>query len=100
MQKMEQGEIAKLIEDTYSTENETYVTRVICNDNITHYGYFHPFDDYIKLKEKNQYRFVPRNNYAALKDAHERKGKYDVKHSVILEGDNIVNIEFVLPLHN
>ncbi|NNM95145.1 MAG: hypothetical protein HKL88_06755 [Bacteroidia bacterium] len=97
---MDKEQMVKLIEDTYSTKNKTFVTRVTCTDNVTHYGYFHPFDDYAKLKEKNIYRFVPRNNYAALKSGYEKKWKYDAKHSIILQGEDVLNIDFVLPLHN
>ena len=76
------------------------VARVICNDDITHYGYFNSFDDYNELKEKNQYRFIPRNNLRAFQDEHGKKGVYNTVYSIIISGDNILSIEFVMPLHN
>ena len=64
---MEREEISGLIENKYSDANQHFVTRVMCNNDITHYGYFNSFDDYTELKAKNQYRFIPRNNYLSLK---------------------------------
>jgi hypothetical protein len=96
---MERTEIAKLLEDTYSVANQPFVTRVICKDEITFYGCFNSFEDSAGLKEKNQYRFVPRNNSIAFKNEFSKNGKYNTRHSIIVEGEDVVSIEFVLPLH-
>jgi len=96
---MDKTQMIKLIEDTYSTAVQSFVTRVICKDDIAHYGYFNSFDDYSELKEKNQYRFIPRNNFHAFKDEYVKRGRHNVSHSIILTGEDVVDIQFVLPLH-
>ena len=96
---MEREEISGLIENKYSDANQHFVTRVMCNNDITHYGYFNSFDDYTELKAKNQYRFIPRNNYLSLKNEYSKKGKYNTSHSIILKGEEVLDVEFVLPLH-
>jgi hypothetical protein len=96
---MEKTEITRLVEDRYSDATQPYVTRVICKNDLTFYGYFNTFDDYSELKERNQYRFIPRNNLSAYKDEFVRKGKHNLNHSVVINGDDVLDIEFVLPLH-
>lgn len=96
---MDKLEVTKLIEETYSFTNKPFVTRVLCKNDITHYGYFYSFEDYSELKEKNQYRFIPRNNLQLFKNEHSRNGKFNVRYSLILNGEEMLGIEFVLPLH-
>lgn len=96
---MEKVETTKLIEETYSFANQPFVTRVICKNDITHYGYFYSFDDFGKLKESNHFRFIPRNNLQPFKNEHTKNGKFNTTHSLIIDGEQILSIEFVLPLH-
>jgi|GEM_PF-1859579 hypothetical protein len=96
---MDKAQITKFIEDSCSATNKPFVTRVMCKNDVTHYGYFNSFDDYNELKEKDQYRFIPRNNFMAFKNEYSEKGKYNVNHSIVLAGEDLVDIEFVLPLH-
>jgi hypothetical protein len=96
---MNKEEITRLIDDRYAVGLNPTVTRVMCKDDVNHYGYFNSFGDYAELKEKNQYRFIPRNNFKAFRDEHNKKGIYSTKHSIIINGDDVINIEFVMPLH-
>ena len=96
---MDKIQLTQLIEETYSYTKKQFVTRVICKNDITHYGYFYSFDDYIELQEKNQYRFIPRNNLPSFKSEHAKKGKFNSSYSLILHGEEILGVEFVLPLH-
>jgi len=92
-------EIARLLEDTYSIgDHAPSVTRVMCKDDVNFYGYFNSFSDYTDLKEKNQFRFIPRNNLKAFKEEFTKKGSYNSTYSIILNGDDIIDIEFVMPL--
>ncbi|HXB12632.1 MAG TPA: hypothetical protein VNZ45_11630 [Bacteroidia bacterium] len=95
---MNRDEISGMIEDRYAVGHSPTVTRVMCKDDITFYGYFNSFGDYTELKEKNQYRFIPRNNFKAFRDEHNNKGIYSTKHSIIINGDEVIDIEFVLPV--
>ena len=95
---MTKEEISGLIEDRYAVGLSPTVTRVMCNRDITYYGYFNSFGDYSELKEKNQYRFIPRNNFKAFREEHDTKGIYSTKHSIIINGDEVIDIEFVMPL--
>ena len=96
---MDKSQVAKLIEGAYSFANQPFVTCVICKNDVTHYGYFYSFDDYSELKERNQFRFIPRNNLQAFKKEKTLKGEFNTNHSLILHGEEMVSIEFVLPLH-
>lgn len=96
---MDKMQVTTLIEATYSFANQPFVTRVICKDDVTYYGYFYSFDDYCELRERNQFRFIPRNNLQAFKNEHSQNGKFSTSHSLILKGEEMLNIEFVLPLH-
>lgn len=96
---MDKSQATKLIEETYSFTHQQFVTRVICRNDVTHYGFFYFFDDYEYLKAKNQYRFIPRNNLQSFQSEHLKNGRYDTNYSVILDGEEMLNIEFVLPLH-
>jgi hypothetical protein len=96
---MDKTGIAQMIEDIYSIAKQPFVTRVICENDVTFYGYFNSFDDYPELKEKNQFRFIPRNNLMAFKNEYSKKGKYNTSHSIIVKGEDVLSIEFVMPLH-
>jgi hypothetical protein len=96
---MERLHATKLIEETYSFANQPFVTRVICKNDVTFYGHFYSFDDFRELKERNQFRFIPRNNLQTFKNEHTLNGKLNLNHSLILEGDEMLSIDFVLPLH-
>jgi small nuclear ribonucleoprotein (snRNP)-like protein len=95
---MNKEEVATMIEDRYAAGSNLSVTRVICKDDVTYYGYFNSFDDYNELMEKNQYRFIPRNNSKAFREEYSKKGKYNTSYSIIINGDNILAIEFVMPI--
>jgi len=96
---MDKIQVTNLIKETYSYPEQAYIMRVICKDDITFYGYFSSFDDFTELEEKNQYRFIPRNNVHSFKNDYSKNGAYDRNHSIILNGEDIINMEFVLPLH-
>ncbi|HTB08011.1 MAG TPA: hypothetical protein VK806_13760 [Bacteroidia bacterium] len=96
---MNKEEMLNLVDDKYAVGLNPTVTRVMCKDDVTHYGYFNSFGDVTELKAKNQYRFIPRNNFKAFKEEFNQKGIYGVKHSIVINGDDVVDIEFVLPLH-
>ena len=96
---MNKEEITRLIDDRYAVGLNPTVTRVMCKGDVNHYGYFNSFGDYAELKEKNQYRFIPRNNFHAYKDEYVKRGRHNVSHSIILTGEDVVDIQFVLPLH-
>jgi len=89
-----------MIEDRYASESNMSVTRVICKNDVTHYGYFNSFADYSELMEKNRYRFIPRNNSKAFRNEYSKKGEYNKTFSIILNGEDILAIEFVMPIHN
>jgi small nuclear ribonucleoprotein (snRNP)-like protein len=92
-------EINKLIVEASASVDKPFIMRVMCKNDVNYYGYFNAFDDYEKLQEKNQYRFIPRNNVHSFNSEYSKKGKYNANHSIILNGEDIINIEFVLPLH-
>lgn len=96
---MDKAQVTALIEETYSFANQPFVSRVICKNDVTHYGYFYSFDDYSTLKEQNQFRFIPRNSLQTFQKEHSRSGKFNMNHSLILSGEEMLSIEFVLPLH-
>ena len=96
---MDKFQVTNLIEETYSFANQPFVTRVICKNDITHYGYFYSFEDYIELKENNRFRFIPRNNMHTFKIEYSQNGKPNANYSFILDGEEMLSIEFVLPLH-
>lgn len=96
---MDRLEAARLVEDANSSTNKRFVTRVMCKNDLTYYGYFNSFDDYRALQEKNLYRFIPRNNSQSFMNEYSEKGKYNSAYSIILNGEDMINIEFVLPLH-
>lgn len=96
---MDKLQVTSLIKESFSLADQQYIMRVICKDDVTFYGYFNSFDDFNELEEKNQFRFIPRNNAHTFKDEYSKNGKYNINHSIILRGEDIVNMEFVLPLH-
>lgn len=89
-----------MIEDRYSAGSNLSVTRVICKDDVTYYGYFNSFGDYSELMEKNRYRFIPRNNSKAFREEFSKKGVHNTTFSIIINGEDILAIEFVMPIHN
>lgn len=95
---MNKEEVATMIEDRYAAGSNLSVTRVICKDDVTYYGYFNSFDDYSELMEKNLYRFIPRNNSKAFREDFSKKGIYNTIFSIIINGDDILAIEFVMPI--
>jgi hypothetical protein len=98
---MNKEEIATLLEGTHANNNaKPTVIRVMCKKDITLYGFFVSTGDYNDLKEKNEFRFVPRNSYKAFNDEYAKKGTYNLNYSSILKGDDIEYIEFVMPLNS
>lgn len=95
---MKKEEVATMIEDRYASGSNLSVTRVICKDDVTYYGYFNSFNDYSELMEKNRYRFIPRNNSKAFREEYIKKGEYNTTYSIIINGDDILAIEFVMPM--
>jgi len=95
---MNKEEVAAMIEDRYAAGSNLSVTRVICKNDITYYGYFSSFSDYSELMEKNRYRFIPRNNSKAFREDFTRKGIYNTSYSIIINGDDMLAIEFVMPM--
>lgn len=43
---MNKEEVAAMIEGRYAEGSNLSVTRVICKDDVTYYGYFNYFNDY------------------------------------------------------
>jgi hypothetical protein len=97
---MNKEEVATMIEDRYAAGSNLSVTRVICKNDVTYYGYFSSFSDYSELMEKNRYRFIPRNNSKAFREEFTKKGIYNTSYSIIINGDDMLAIEFVMPIHN
>ncbi len=97
---MNKEEVAAMIEDRYATGSNLSVTRVICKNDITYYGYFNSFSDYSELMNKNRYRFIPRNNSKAFMEDYTRNGIYNTSYGIIINGDDMLAIEFVMPMHN
>jgi hypothetical protein len=95
---MNKEEVATMIQDRYAEGSNLSVTRVICKDDITYYGYFSSFNDYSELMEKNRYRFIPRNNSKAFREDYSKKGEYNTTYSIIINGDDMLAIEFVMPI--
>jgi len=95
---MNKEEVATLIEDRYAEGNNLSVSRVICKNDVTYYGYFSSFSDYSELMQKNKYRFIPRNNSRAFREEFAKNGVYNTSYSVIISGDDMLAIEFVMPL--
>jgi hypothetical protein len=95
---MNKEEVATMIEDRYAEGSNLSVTRVICKDDVTHYGYFSSFSDYSELMEKNRYRFIPRNSSKAFREDYNKSGKYNSTYSIIINGADILAIEFVMPM--
>lgn len=95
---MNKEEVSILIEDRYAAGSNLSVTRVICKDDITHYGYFNTFNDYTELLEKNRYRFIPRNSSKAFREEFSKKGVQNTTFSIIINGEDILAIEFVMPM--
>jgi hypothetical protein len=96
---MEKEEVATMIEDRYADGSNLSVTRVICKNDIAHYGYFNSFSDYTELMLKNKYRFIPRNNSKAFIEEFNKKGVHNTTFSIIINGEDILAIEFVMPIH-
>ncbi len=97
---MNKEEVTTMIKDRYAEGSNLSVTRVICKDDVTYYGYFNSFSDFSELMEKNRYRFIPRNNSKAFREEHSKKGVFNTTFSIIINGEDILAIEFVMPLHN
>jgi hypothetical protein len=95
---MNKEEVATLIEDRYADGSNLSVSRVICKNDVTYYGYFSSFSDYSELMQKNKYRFIPRNNSRAFREEFAKNGVYNTSYSVIISGDDMLAIEFVMPL--
>jgi len=96
---MTKEEIADLLEVTQVNDKvRPSLIRVMCKRDITHYGYFVSFDDYTELKAKNLFRFVLRNNFRIFNTDYQKSGKYNTRYSIILNGDDVLYIEFVMPL--
>lgn len=95
---MNKEEVATLIEDRYAAGSNLSVTRVICKNDVTHYGYFSSFSDYSELMEKNRYRFILRNNSKAFREEFTKKGIYNTAYSIIINGEDMLAIEFVMPM--
>jgi len=95
---MKKEEVATMIEHRYSAGNNLSVTRVICKNDVTYYGYFSSFSDYSELMQKNCYRFIPRNNSKAFREEYDKKGAYNTTYSIIINGEDILAIEFVMPM--
>ncbi len=95
---MRKEEVAALIQERYAAGSNLSVSRVICKNDITYYGYFNSFEDYSELMEKNKYRFIPRNNSKAFREKFTEKGVHDTVFSIIINGDDILAIEFVMPM--
>ena len=95
---MNKEEVAILIEDRYAAGSNLSVTRVICKNDVTYYGYFSSFSDYSELMEKNRYRFIPRNSSKAFREEFTKNGIYNTSYSIIINGDDMLAIEFVMPI--
>ena len=95
---MNKEEVATMIEDRYAAGSNLSVTRVICKNDVTYYGYFNSFSDYSELMGKNRYRFIPRNNSKAFREDFTKKGVHDTSFSIVINGDDILAIEFVMPM--
>lgn len=96
---MTREEITQLLEVTQVNDTvKPSLIRVMCTKDITHYGYFVSCDDYTELKEKNLFRFVQRNNYRVFKQEYIKTGKYNTDYSITLTGEDVLYIEFVMPL--
>ena len=95
---MNKEEVASMIEDRYSAGSNLSVTRVICKNDITYYGYFSSFGDYSELMHENRYRFIPRNNSKAFREEFSKKGVYNSAFSIIIHGEDMLAIEFVMPI--
>src|ERR1700722_2147764 len=95
---MNKEEVASMIQDRYAEGSNLSVTRVICKDDVTHYGYFSSFSDYSELMEKNRYRFIPRNSSKAFREEFTKNGIYNTSYSIIINGDDMLAIEFVMPI--
>jgi len=95
---MNKEEVATLIQDRYAAGSNLSVSRVICKNDVTYYGYFSSFGDYSELMEKNQYRFIPRNSSKAFREDFTKMGTYNTSYSIIIKGDDILAIEFVMPM--
>lgn len=96
---MNKVDVTKLIEENYLFNYQPFVTRVMCKDDITHYGYFYSFKDFIELKENTRFRFIPRNNMHSFLHEYSKNNDANTDYSIILDGEMIIDIEFVLPLH-
>lgn len=99
MPTMDKVELTKLVEEAHAFAHQPYVAHVICKNGVSHYGYFHPFDDFYELKRQNRYRFVTRHNMDSPRNVNSYDGKPELNHSLILDLEDILSIEFVLPLH-
>ena len=95
---MNKEEVSTMIKDRYADGSNLSVSRVICKNDVTHYGYFNSFSDYSELMERNKYRFIPRNNSKAFREDFSKKGVYSTSYSIILNGDDMLAIEFVMPM--
>jgi hypothetical protein len=96
---MTKEEITNLLEVTQVNDKiKPSLIRVMCTKDITHYGYFVSGDDYAELKEKNLFRFVLRNNYRVFNKEYIKTGKYNTNYSITLTGEEVLYIEFVMPL--
>jgi small nuclear ribonucleoprotein (snRNP)-like protein len=95
---MNKEEVATMIQDRYADGSNLSVTRVICKNDVTYYGYFSSFSDYSELMEKNCYRFIPRNSSKAFREDFTKKGIHDTSFSIIIKGEDILAIEFVMPM--
>lgn len=99
MTGMDRLQISTLIEEKYLHASERFVTCVICKNDVYYYGHFYSFNDYQELKGKSKFRFIPRNNMKSFLSGCSQNGGANADYSIVIDGESILGIDFVMPLH-